>query len=329
MIKQVILVGLLSTMLANTGVLGNAQETYNNTNRFIRWNADNEYVLSIKNSEPFYGAKLLLEQKNDNNRNAQRWEYNPLTKQISGMNDFCVGVGGQYEIMLKDCVETLTHTIWNFDEMGRMVGSVNVTGVREAFCVEGEAVNEALEMKFVTCNENPTQKFSIEGAANTAYYNDIILYNDGQQQDSVFNRITTDQELETLRDIIQLIGVEPVLRNEQLSVFAPTDEAFAKLTPEVINILIKDENRDLLNEIIAYHVTENISAERLVKRGGVKSVTGDHLQLIDGKIDGYAALTQTDIIGRNGIVHKIDTVLIPEKTKQKIDTVLTSTQPVV
>ncbi len=310
--KGYITTGLLGVaLLSAQGLPGIASDIYNNQTRFLRWRVDNEYVLSVQNSDPFYGAKVQLEEKDDTKRLAQRWEYNDLTGQILGMNNYCLGVGGQYEIMLKDCAETETHTMWNFDEYGRLVGSVNVTGTREAHCLEGEAIEDRVEMKYVACNDNPTQKFEIESTNTTATYNDILLYNDGQQQDSLFNVITTDQDLETLRDAIQTLGAEQNLRNESLTVFASTDEAFAKLDPELVTNLLAEENRNTLNEIVANHITPIISAEELVDQAGIVNIAGNHLQLIDGKINGTANLVETDITARNGIIHKIDEVLIP------------------
>ena len=315
------------TTLALTGMLltptlaATAQDTemYNNYNRFLRWRADNELVMAVENADPFYAAKIVLEPKNDENRVAQRFDYNPLTGQILAMNDYCVGVGGQYEVMLKDCAETETHTLWNFDEQGRLVGSINVTGEREAFCVEGVVQEDGMtDMFYTECADAPTQRWELEGTGQTATYNDILLFNDGQQQDSLFNVITTDQQLETLRDAIQQLGAEQNLRNESLTVFAPTDEAFKKLDPALVEFLFLPENEALLNELVAYHVTPTISAETLTMRAGVSNVTGDHLQLIDGKINGTANLLEVNKVSRNGLVHKIDEVLISPRVAQAL-----------
>lgn len=299
------------TLIGAQFIAAQATDTYNNNSRFLRWRADNEYILSVQNSDPFYGAKVGLETKDDDNRLAQRWEYNKLTGQIIGMNDYCLGVGGQYEIMLKDCSETETHTLWNFDEYGRLVGSVNVTGIREARCLEGEEVKERVEMKYVECSDNATQKFELEGTTKTENYNDILLYNDGQQEDSLFNVITTDQDLETLRDAIQLLGAEQNLRNESLTILAPTDEAFNQLPQETKEYLFSEAGRDDLNELIANHVIPKASLEELIFRAGATTLSGNHLQLIDNKIIGEANLIETDTTARNGLVHKIDKVLIP------------------
>ena len=315
------------TTLALTGILltptlaVTAQDTeiYNNYNRFLRWRADNELVMAVENADPFYAAKIVLEPKNDENRLAQRFDYNPLTGQILAMNDYCVGVGGQYEVMLKDCEETRTHTLWNFDEFGRLVGSVNVTGEREAFCVESVVQEDGVtDMFYTACTEAPTQGWELEGTGQTATYNDILLYNDGQQQDSLFNVITTDQDLETLRDAIQALGAEQNLRNDSLAVFAPTDEAFAKLDPALVEFLFLPENQALLNELVAYHVTEAVSAETLQARAGIVNVTGDHLQLIDGKINGTANLVEVNKVSRNGLVHTIDEVLISPRLAEAL-----------
>jgi uncharacterized surface protein with fasciclin (FAS1) repeats len=318
MIKKLLTFTLTSTLLLAPTLSAAADGEYNNFNRFIRWRADNEYVLSVQNAKPFYGAKVLLETKNDSNRNAQRWDYDKITGQIKGMNDFCLGVGGQYELMLKNCVETTTHTLWNFDEKGRLVGSINVTGVREAFCIDGKKVEKNVEMKYVKCEDKDTQKYELEGVAKTALYNDILLFNDGQKQDTLFNTISNSQDLETLRDIIQIIGSEQTLRNEKLTVFAPTDEAFEKVDKAILKKLMLPENKELLKELVSYHVTPTISAETLISQAGVVNIKGDHIQLINGKLNNQATITQKNIPSRNGLVHKIDSLLVTDSFLQKI-----------
>jgi hypothetical protein len=130
---------LTDVIFSNLNVFSQ-NEIFNNGNRFLRWGFNNELVFTVESGEPHYASKVLLQAKSDNQWD--KWSYDENTKQIIGINDFCLGVGGAYELMLKDCSETLVNTIWHFDEMGRLVGVVNVTGIHEAKCAQGEEVGD-------------------------------------------------------------------------------------------------------------------------------------------------------------------------------------------
>jgi uncharacterized surface protein with fasciclin (FAS1) repeats len=112
------------------------------------------------------------------------------------------------------------------------------------------------------------------------------------------------------------------------TVFAPTDAAFAKLPPGTVATLVKPENKATLTKILTYHVVAGkVSAEALVgliqKGGGHASVTtvqGEKLtaNLVGGKViltdakGGKSAVTTTDINTTNGVIHVIDTVVMPK-----------------
>lgn len=106
------------------------------------------------------------------------------------------------------------------------------------------------------------------------------------------------------------------------TVFAPTDEAFAKLPDGTVETLLKPENKALLQAILTYHVVPgDLKAENVV--GGAKLVTlnGQKIDLdtSDGvKVDG-ANVVKTDISTTNGTIHVIDSVIMPS-TKDIIDT---------
>ena len=101
------------------------------------------------------------------------------------------------------------------------------------------------------------------------------------------------------------------------TVFAPTDEAFAKLPKGTVDDLLKPENKDKLKAILTYHVVSGkVMAADVVKLDGkeVKTVQGS---LVAIKVDGGAVMvgdakvTKTDIETSNGVIHVIDTVLLP------------------
>ena len=111
------------------------------------------------------------------------------------------------------------------------------------------------------------------------------------------------------------------------TVFAPTDDAFAKLPAGTVDTLVKPENKDTLDKILTYHVVAGkISSKELAKmiqKGGGKAtlktvqgedltatMSGGNIMLTDAK-GGMATITTADVFQSNGVIHVIDTVLMP------------------
>jgi uncharacterized surface protein with fasciclin (FAS1) repeats len=102
------------------------------------------------------------------------------------------------------------------------------------------------------------------------------------------------------------------------TVFAPTDEAFAKLPAGTVENLLKPENKDQLVAILTYHVVPGkVMAADVVKLKEAKTVNG---KMVDIKTKGDAVMvndakvTATDIGASNGVIHIIDTVILPPKS---------------
>lgn len=99
------------------------------------------------------------------------------------------------------------------------------------------------------------------------------------------------------------------------TVFAPTDAAFAKLPAGTLDTLLKPENKDKLRRILTYHVVPGkIMAADVVKVSSAKTVSGDPLPIqVNGStvMAGKAHVVKTDIAASNGVIHVIDTVLLP------------------
>ncbi|WP_415404364.1 fasciclin domain-containing protein [Tateyamaria sp. SN3-11] len=99
------------------------------------------------------------------------------------------------------------------------------------------------------------------------------------------------------------------------TVFAPTDAAFAKLPAGTVENLLKPENKDQLTAILTYHVLpgQTLAADLAGKRLSVATVNGKNVH-IDGrngvKVE-KSNVTQADILTSNGVIHVIDSVLLP------------------
>ncbi len=122
---------------------------------------------------------------------------------------------------------------------------------------------------------------------------------------------------ETLVAAVQAAGLVDTLKGDgPFTVFAPTDEAFAKLPAGTVENLLKPENKDQLVAILTYHVVPGkVKAADVVKLDSAKTVQGQEvaIEVADGgvKIDG-ANVVKTDIVTANGVIHVIDSVILPE-----------------
>jgi transforming growth factor-beta-induced protein len=100
------------------------------------------------------------------------------------------------------------------------------------------------------------------------------------------------------------------------TVFAPTDAAFAKLPAGTVESLLKPENKAKLQAILTYHVVPgSVSSSQVVKLKSAKTVNGQSVSIkaANGavRIDG-ASVVKADIQTSNGVIHVIDTVILPK-----------------
>lgn len=121
----------------------------------------------------------------------------------------------------------------------------------------------------------------------------------------------------TLVSAIKAAGLVDTLKGDgPFTVFAPTDEAFAKLPAETLENLLKPENKDQLVKILTYHVVPSkiMSKDILGKKADVASVEGSKISVdaTDGvTVDGAKVVT-ADVAASNGVIHIIDTVIMPK-----------------
>lgn len=108
--------------------------------------------------------------------------------------------------------------------------------------------------------------------------------------------------------------VETLKGDGPFTVFAPTDEAFAKLPAGTVEELLKPENKKKLTAILTYHVLSGKVMAADVKTMEAKTVQGDKakVKVADGKVTiDKANVVKTDIEASNGVIHVIDAVIMP------------------
>jgi uncharacterized surface protein with fasciclin (FAS1) repeats len=126
----------------------------------------------------------------------------------------------------------------------------------------------------------------------------------------------------TLATALTAAGLVDVLKGEgPFTVFAPTDAAFAKLPAGTVESLLKPENKEKLAQILTFHVVAGkVGSADVVKLTEAKTVAGSSVKIavVDGKVvltggsaDNKATVTTVDVEASNGVIHVIDTVLLP------------------
>ncbi len=119
----------------------------------------------------------------------------------------------------------------------------------------------------------------------------------------------------TLATALTEAGLIETLKGKgPFTVFAPTDAAFAKLPKGALEGLLKD--KEALKKVLLYHVVSgNVTSDQVVKLSSAKTVQGQEVKIkvMDGKVhvDG-ATVTTADVKCTNGVIHIIDTVIMPK-----------------
>ena len=122
----------------------------------------------------------------------------------------------------------------------------------------------------------------------------------------------------TLAKALEAAGLVDALKGEgPFTVFAPTDEAFAKLPAGTVEMLLKPENKEKLKAVLLYHVVPGrFVAADVVKLNGkeAKTLQGGKVKIKahNGVMVDNANVLKTDVMATNGVIHVIDAVLMPK-----------------
>ncbi len=141
---------------------------------------------------------------------------------------------------------------------------------------------------------------------------------DKSEKDIVDTAVGADQ-FKTLVAAVKAAGLVDTLKGEgPFTVFAPTDEAFAKIPKEKIEALLKDKKA--LTAVLTYHVVPGkVMAADVVKLDSAKTVNGMSMKIVtsDGKVTiNGVHVVKTNIVCKNGVIHVIDAVLMPPTDKE-------------
>ncbi len=150
-------------------------------------------------------------------------------------------------------------------------------------------------------------------ASSGSVFFGTVKAEDRPQKDIVDTAVEADQ-FKTLVAAVKAAELVDTLKGDgPFTVFAPTDEAFAKIPKDKLDALLKDKKA--LTAVLTYHVVpEKVLAADVIKLDAAKTVQGKELKIAvnDGKVKiNNANVIKTDIVCKNGVIHVIDAVLLP------------------
>lgn len=154
------------------------------------------------------------------------------------------------------------------------------------------------------------QFFLIASQAHAGHHGDKAMKND------IVDTAVQAGQFGTLAAALKAADLIETLKGDgPFTVFAPTDAAFAKLPEGTVESLLKPENRDQLIAILTYHVVPGkVTAADVVKLSEATTVNGANVNIAvqdEGVMINDANVIKTDIAASNGVIHVIDTVILP------------------
>ena len=197
------------------------------------------------------------------------------------------------------------------------VMAADVAGLSLAPTLLGKDLAVKMDMGSVYINEAKVILTDIETSNGVIHVIDSVLLPPADMLDIVDTAVA-DGRFTTLVAAVQAAGLVDTLKGEgPFTVFAPTDEAFAKLPAGTIDTLLKPENIEQLKNILLYHVVSGrVMAADVVTLTSADTVLGQPvtIKVQDGKVylNDNVQVTITDVEASNGVIHVIDTVLLPK-----------------
>lgn len=139
----------------------------------------------------------------------------------------------------------------------------------------------------------------------------------GMKKADIVDVAVNNGSFNTLVAAIKTAGLVDTLKGDgPFTVFAPTDDAFANLPDGTVSMLLKPENKDKLIAVLTYHVVPGkVMAADVVNLNSATTVQGQDVSIsvADGKVMvNNATVIATDVKAKNGVIHVIDTVILPK-----------------
>ena len=142
--------------------------------------------------------------------------------------------------------------------------------------------------------------------------------------DTIIDVAASDQSFSTLAQAVEAAGLTETLSQPgPYTLFAPTNEAFEALPEGTVEQLLQPENRDLLTQVLTYHVVPTEVTSDQITAGDVTTVEGSPLTIqVDEAANqvmvNNAMVVQPDIQASNGVIHAIDQIVVPPQLQAQL-----------
>jgi transforming growth factor-beta-induced protein len=246
---------------------------------------------------------------------------------------------GTVESLLKEENREKLQAILKYHVIAGKVMSGDVVKLNEAKTVGGQTVKIDTDTGTVMFNNAKLLNADIACSNGVIHVIDTVLLPSAPASETktaakkmdIVATAASAGSFNTLLAAAKAAGLVEVLQGKgPLTVLAPTDDAFKKLPKGTVESLLKEENREQLQNILKYHVIAgNVKSGDVVKLTEAATVAGLKVQIKakDGVVTfDKAKLLKADIECTNGVVHVIDSVLIPAATPDVVDTAVAAGQ---
>lgn len=228
---------------------------------------------------------------------------------------------GTIESLLKPENKYKLVAILTYHVVAGKVLAKDVVKLSGAKTVNGQRASIMIDDKTVTVDNAKVVKTDIETSNGIIHVIDSVIL---PSDKTIVDIAAGAGSFSTLIAAAKAAGLAGALMgDEPLTVFAPTDDAFAKLPAGTVESLLKPENKDTLQTILKLHIVKGRAfSEEVLKTKKYDSLAGLPLtpSLKDGKafVNG-AQIVKTDINASNGVIHVIDSVILPEDKVSSAD----------
>lgn len=220
---------------------------------------------------------------------------------------------GTVESLLKPENKAKLQAILTYHVVAGKVNAADVVKLSSAATVQGQQVAIAVNNGKVSIDNANVVKTDIETSNGVIHVIDSVLLPSDRD---IVDTAAANGSFTTLVAAVKAAGLVDTLKSDgPFTVFAPTDAAFAKLPEGTVASLLKPENKDKLVAILTYHVVAGkVMASDVVQISSAKTVNGKSASVSvnnGGVMIDAAKVVATDIETSNGVIHVIDSVILP------------------
>jgi len=225
---------------------------------------------------------------------------------------------GTVESLLEPGSKRTLGNILKYHVVAGAVTSDQVVKISNATTLNGQRVDIAAKNGIVTVDGAKVVTVDIKCSNGIIHVIDSVILPSSKNIPATADEAGQFKTLLAAAKATKLVAA--LSGNKPLTVFAPSDDAFARLPNGTVESLLKPENLDQLKQILLYHVVEGrVYSEQALKLDEAMTLGGKSIQISSRKGGAFineSKLTALDVEASNGVIHVIDRVLMPPKSKK-------------